>query len=62
MSLIFEATIQETLEQTWEYMDKCGASSSHIIIFDRSPARSWEEKIFRWEERFKRQAIIVYGM
>ena len=44
-----ERTIMEGLEQTRAYMDRCGAEAGHLIIFDRSPERSWEEKIFRRE-------------
>ena len=57
-----DSTIQEALEQTWEYMDRCGASFGHIIIFDRSPGRSWEEKIFRREKSFKGHLFTVWGM
>ena len=42
-----ERTIAEGLEQTRAYMDRCGAEAGHLIVFDRSPERSWEEKIFR---------------
>ena len=42
-----ERTIAEGLEQTRAYLDRCGAEAGHLIVFDRSPERSWEEKIFR---------------
>ena len=42
-----ERTVREGVEQTRGYMDRCGAESGHLIIFDRSDARTWEEKIFR---------------
>ena len=57
-----DTTIREALKQTWEYMDKCGTSSGHIIIFDRSPTRSWDEKIFRREEFYQGHSITVWGM
>ena len=44
-----ERTIVEGLEQTRTYLDRCGAEAGHLIVFDRSPERSWEEKIFRRE-------------
>ena len=44
-----ERAIAEGLEQTRAYMDRCGAEAGHLIVFDRSPERSWEEKIFRRE-------------
>ena len=42
-----ERTIREGVEQTRGYMERCGAESGHLLIFDRSEARTWEEKIFR---------------
>ena len=42
-----ERTIVEGLEQTRAYMDRCGAEAGHLIVFDRSPERTWEQKIFR---------------
>ena len=44
-----EPTVREGVEQTRDYMDRCGADSGHLIVFDRSEARTWEEKIFRRE-------------
>ena len=42
-----ERTIAEGLAQTRGYMDRCGAESGHLIVFDRASDRTWEEKIFR---------------
>ena len=42
-----ERTVLEGVEQTRGYMERCGAESGHLIVFDRSEARTWEEKIFR---------------
>ena len=44
-----ERTVAEGLAQTRGYMDRCGAESGHLIVFDRAPDRAWEEKIFRRE-------------
>ena len=44
-----ERTIAEGLEQTRAYLDRCGAEEGHLIVFDRSTDRSWQEKIFRRE-------------
>ncbi len=55
-------TIEEGLEQTWEFMDRCGTSDGHLIIFDRSETRSWEEKNFRREESYNGHPITVWGM
>ena len=37
-----ERTIRQGVDQTQGYMDRCGAESGHLIIFDRSQDRSWE--------------------
>ncbi|CAN2039487.1 hypothetical protein GMMP15_1290017 [Candidatus Magnetomoraceae bacterium gMMP-15] len=57
-----EKAIQKGLKQTWKYMDKCGSSEGHLVIFDRSKDISWDEKIFSKERDFKGQKIIVWGM
>ena len=53
-----ERTIADGLAQTRRYMDRCGAESGHLIVFDRAPERTWEEKIFRREA----PPITVWGM
>ncbi len=57
-----EKTIDKGLAQTWQYMDQCGTSEGHLIIFDRAKDKSWEEKIFREERGYKGQTIVVWGM
>ena len=42
-----ERTIAEGIVQTRTYMDRCAAEAGHLIVFDRAPERSWEQKIFR---------------
>ena len=41
-----EATIREGLLQTKGCMDRCGAHSGHLVIFDRREDRSWDDKLF----------------
>lgn len=57
-----EKTIAQGLEQTSRYMDVCGASHGHLVIFDRAENKSWEEKIFCREDVFGRFKISVWGM
>ena len=57
-----EKVIQEGLDQTWKYMDKCGTEDGHLVIFDRSPTKPWEEKIFCRQELFQEKMITVWGM
>ena len=44
-----ERTVAEGLAQTRGYVDRCGAEAGHLIVFDRAPDRTWDEKIFRRE-------------
>ena len=57
-----EATLAEGLAQTWEYADRCDAEEAHLVIFDRTPAKPWEERIFRRDESCRGRPIIVWGM
>ena len=57
-----EKVIKSGLPYTWAYMDKCGASEGHLLIFDRRKKTPWSEKIFRDERSHKGLAITVWGM
>ena len=58
-----ERTIAKGSEQTRAYLDRCGAEAGHLIVFDRSPERSWEEKIFRRDAPGPGVApVTVWGM
>jgi hypothetical protein len=57
-----ERTFAEGLAQTWEYADRCAAEEAHLVIFDRTSGKAWEEKIFCREETYKRRTITVWGM
>ena len=55
-------TLEEGLEQTARYMDRCAAHAGHLVIFDRSEGKRWEEKIYRREEPRDGRTIVVWGM
>ena len=57
-----EQTIRDGLEQTDSYMDRSAATEGHLVIFDRTAGRSWDEKIFRHEEDVGDTKITVWGM
>ena len=57
-----EQTVREGLEQTRAYMDRCAATKGHLVIFDRTADKSWDEKIFRHEENRGDTKITVWGM
>ena len=57
-----ETTRREGLEQTADYMDRIGAKEGYLVIFDRRPGSSWEEKVFVEWEPYKNYRIGVWGM
>ena len=57
-----EKTIDQGLEQTGRYMERCGSSEGHLVIFNRSDDISWDKKIFSEKREFKGKDIMVWGM
>lgn len=57
-----EKTIEEGLAQTYAYMDRCGTTEGHLIIFDRRKDIPWDEKIFKQEKKYKGKKIKIWGM
>ena len=59
-----DRTIAEGLAQTRGYMDRCAAEAGHLIVFDRAPDRTWEEKLFRREAPASagQTPVTVWGM
>ncbi|HLP46798.1 MAG TPA: AAA-like domain-containing protein [Candidatus Kapabacteria bacterium] len=55
-------TIEKGLEQTWQYMDKCGTKEGYLLVFDTSKKASWKDKIFKKEKSFNGTRIKIYGM
>jgi hypothetical protein len=57
-----ETLLERGLAQTAEYMDKCGAAEGHLVCFDRSANRTWEEKIFTRTATHARHTIHIWGV
>ena len=57
-----EGTIAQGLVQTVAYMDRIDTAVGHLIIFDRRPEVSWEQKIFREERVYDGRKIHIWGM
>nr|VFK29949.1 MAG: AAA domain-containing protein [Candidatus Kentron sp. MB]VFK31916.1 MAG: AAA domain-containing protein [Candidatus Kentron sp. MB]VFK76172.1 MAG: AAA domain-containing protein [Candidatus Kentron sp. MB] len=61
-----EDTLTDGIHQTADYMDRVGTNEGYLIIFDRTPNKPWEEKIFVREEANKTEQgkyrIGVFGM
>ncbi len=57
-----EQTIEAGLEQTWAYMDRCDTADGHLVIFDRTPDKPWEDTIFQRQGTFRGHPIEIWGM
>ena len=57
-----DSILSDALVQTRDYMDRCGTDVGHLVIFDRSEDRSWEEKLFRRDEVEGGKPVTVWGM
>ena len=57
-----ERTIAEGVEQTRRYVDRCGAEAGHLVVFDRTPDRTWSQKIFRRPSAGAGAPVTVWGM
>lgn len=55
-------TLPEGLSQTAGYMDTCNPTEGHLIIFDRSTNKSWDEKIYQKVELLDGKTIHVWGL
>ena len=56
-----ESTIREGVGQTLDYVDKCGAESGHLVIFDRDESKTWEDRLYRREESLDGRRVTVWG-
>ena len=54
-------SLAQGLAQTTEYADRCGADEAHLILFDRRPGLSWEERLWHRRESAGKRAIEVWG-
>ena len=58
-----QEAIDTGLEQTSWYMARCAAEFGHLVIFDRSTSRNWDEKVFHRRQQARTgQWIDIWGM
>lgn len=58
-----EYVIEKGLQQTSEYMDLAGSvDEGHLIIFDRSQEKTWDERIWHRPYDYHGRTIVVWGM
>ena len=43
-------------------MDRCAASEGHLVIFDRTDGKPWNDKVFCGTETTAGVPITVWGM
>ena len=57
-----ETVIDEGLRQTFDYMDTAGSvDEGHLIIFDRSKEKTWEERIWHRPCSYQGKTIMPWG-
>ena len=58
-----DKVIEKGLEQTVGYMDTVGSvDEGHLIIFDRTQEKTWEERIWHKPYEISERTIMVWGM
>ena len=57
-----DETLREGLRQTRAYMDRCAAAEAHLVIFDRTEGKAWDEKVYRRAEGGHGAPVTVWGM
>ena len=57
-----DKTIEEGLIQASKYMDTCDTSHGHLIIFDRTQSKTWDEKIFHHTRHVCEYDIHIWGI
>lgn len=58
-----DTVINDGLRQTAEYMDRVGSvNEGHLIVFDRSKTKTWEERIWHKTYEYQGFKIMVWGM
>ena len=55
----YEAILAKGMEQLADYMDKCGAKEGNLIIFDKTPNKTWKEKLY---VKPAENGVTVWGM
>ena len=56
-----DAVIEKGLEQATDYSQRVGADETHLVIFNRDPAVSWDQKIWQQQADFQNKTIRVWG-
>ena len=58
----FESAVDEARDQVRAFMDRSGAESGHVAVFDLRPGRSWDDRIFRRNPELGAPPVTVWGL
>ena len=62
MHASLDKVLEVGLPQTAEYADYCGAETAHLLIFDRRPEITWEQKIWCRSAQQGAREITLWGL
>lgn len=57
-----DRVVREGMHQTETYMDRCGAESGHLVVFDMRTGKSWEDRVFRRDPNPGSVPVTVWGI
>ena len=57
-----DETLREGLRQTRAYMDRCAAAEGHLVMFDRTEGKAWDEKVYRRDEVGNGVPVTIWGV
>ena len=58
-----ERTVAEGLQQIAGYMDRTGTNDAHLVLFNRLPGVTWDEKVYRRvEPAANGRPVTIWGM
>ena len=56
-----DKTIEQGMLQTVEYLDRTGTAEGHLVIFDQTAGKAWDEKIFCIEREQQGHRLTIWG-
>jgi hypothetical protein len=54
-------TVKESTEQILKYMERVGSKDGWVVIFDRTPKKSWSKKLYMKEVKQAGKKITIFG-
>jgi hypothetical protein len=55
-------TTKEATEQILKYMEQVGSKDGWVVIFDRTPKKSWSKKLYAKEIKITgRKKVTIFG-